>query len=326
MGAGSGNAVQPMRVLVIGAGAVGGYFGARMVAAGRDVSFLVREGRAEQLRRSGLQVVSPFGDVTVHPKLLLKSELREPFDLILLSTKAYSLRAAMEDFAPAVGAHTAILPLLNGIGHLDVLAERFGKGAVLGGSTRIVADLDADGRVHQMERLQDLVYGELDGARNERMQRIEATLDGCGFAPEASDNVLKFMWQKWVLLASLGGLTCLMRGSIGEIAAVPGGADVARALIAECAAIASAEGYAAPADFLQMTARRLTKPRSELTASMYRDLCKGAPVEADHILGDLLRRGQAHGLQTPVLQAAFVQLSVYGARRESESSATPARG
>lgn len=303
-----------MRILVIGAGAVGGYFGARLAAAGRDVTFLVRGGRAEQLRSTGLNATSPDGNVSVPAsdlKLLAAGEIAAPFDLILLSTKAYSLDAAMADFAPAVGAETMILPLLNGMAHLDKLVARFGAHAVLGGSTRIVADLDAEGTVHSMERLHDLNYGELDKQTTPRIEAVKAELNDSGFDAILQSDIIAFMWQKWTFLASLGAITCLMRGAIGEVVATAPGEATARGILAEATAIAAANGYPIPQPFLEAVTARLLKPGSTLTASMYRDLHKGAPVEADHILGDLLLRAAAHGVPAPLLTAAYAQLSVY---------------
>jgi len=312
-----------MKILVIGAGAVGGYFGARLAAAGRDVTFLVRERRAAQLRAGGLHVFSPQGDVSVTPKLLLAAELAahpQPFDLILLSTKAYSLAAAMEDFAPAVGSETTILPLLNGMAHLEALDARFGAAHVLGGSTRIVADLDAQGRVHSFEALHDLNYGELDRSLTPRIEAIQAAFADAGFEARLQPDILAFMWGKWVFLAALGAITCLVRGSIGQVVAAPGGRETAAAILHETAAIAAANGYPTPAPFFEHTSARLLKAGSTLTASMYRDLSKGEPVEADHILGDLLARGRAHGVPAPLVTAAYAQLSVYAAGRGKAQS------
>ncbi|SEG60350.1 ketopantoate reductase [Bryocella elongata] len=307
-----------MRILVVGAGAVGGYFGARLMAAGRDVTLLVREGRAAQIREHGLQVISPFGDLHLQPKLVTAAELRAnptPYDLILLSTKAYSLEAAMEDFAPAVGAQTSILPLLNGMRHLEAMEARFGAHAVLGGSTRIVSDMDAEGRIHQLEPLHDVVFGERDKSVTPRIQAIAAALHGANFDDKLAPDVLAFMWQKWVFLAALGGITCLMRGSIGEVAAAPGGLETAAAILDETDAIATANGYPTPQAFLENTRSRVLKKDSPLTASMYRDLERGAAVEADQILGDLIRRGKEKGVAAPLVTAAYAQLSVYSARR-----------
>lgn len=302
-----------MRVLVIGAGAVGGYFGGRLAAAGRDVTFLVRAGRAEQLRRTGLQIKGSQGDVAIRPKLLLAAEINEPFDLIILSTKAYSLEAAIDDFAPAVGPQTAIFPLLNGLRHLDTLAARFGEAAVLGGTTRIVADLDAEGVVHQFGPMVDITYGERDKSLSPRIQRIDATMRECGFPTTLSSDILAAMWTKWVMLSSMAAITCLLRGSVGQVVAVHGGVETVHALIAESSAVATANGYVQTQEFLAQHTARMTQPGSSLTASMFRDLQKGAPVEVEHVLGDFLARGQAHGVETPLLRAAYVQLSIYSA-------------
>jgi 2-dehydropantoate 2-reductase len=302
-----------MRTLIIGAGAVGGYFGARLTAAGRDVTFLVRASRAEKLRRDGLHVTSLEDSFTVQPKLLLAGEITAPFELILVSTKAYSLAAAMEDFAPAVGPQTTILPMLNGMAHLDLLMARFGEGRVIGGSTRIVADVDAEGVIHSLEALHDIRFGERDKSVTPRVQAIEAHLSNAGFDAILSPDILAFMWQKWTFLAALGAITCLLRGSIGQVVEAPGGPDLIRAILAETVAISAANGYPTPASFLENTTSRLLKPGSTLTASMYRDLMRGAPVEADHILGDMIARGHAHGVDSPYLRAAYAQLSIYSA-------------
>jgi len=303
-----------MRILVIGAGAVGGYFGGRLANAGRDVTFLVREARKAQLERGGLQVFDPYGDFTVRPKLVTADQLKAgEFDLILLSTKAYSLDAAMDDFAPAVGDATVIVPLLNGMRHLDALDARFGAERVVGGSVQIIGDMDAEGRVHSLGRLHDLNYGERDKSVTARMEAIDATLKGCGFEANLKADILAMMWQKWTLLAALGAITCLLRGSIGAVMAAPGGPETARAIAAECIAIAAANGYPPEEKFHAVMLQRLTEVGSSLTASMYRDLQKGAAVEADHILGDLLARGEKRGVEARLVRAAFAQLSIYSA-------------
>lgn len=303
-----------MRILIIGAGAVGGYFGGQLAAAGRNVTFLVRPARAAQLRSTGLLIFDPYGDLTVHPKLLTAEDLKSnptPFDLIIVSTKAYSLDAAIEDFAPAVGPDTLILPLLNGMRHMDTLDARFGSHRVLGGSVQIIGDMDAEGRIHSLGKLHDLNFGERDKTITARIKAIEATLHDAGFEANLKPDILAFMWQKWTLLAAMGAITCLLRGSIGDVEAAPGGLETARAIAAECVAIATANGYPPDEKFHAIMMKRLTEPGSPLTASMYRDLQKHAPVEADHILGDLLARGRAHHLEAPLVQAAFAQLSIY---------------
>ncbi len=306
-----------MRILVIGAGAVGGYFGGRLAQAGRDVTFLVRARLAKKLRDGGLRIISPHGDVTIEPKLITADEIADKnagsYDLLLLCVKAYSLEAAMSDFAAAVGPGTMILPFLNGMRHVDLLAARFGEDAVLGGSCRIVADLDQDDRIVQLTRVQELLYGERRGGISPRMQVLEETMRGAGFDATLSDNILQEMWEKWVMLASLGATTCLMRGSVGEIEAIPGGTELVLQILSESSEIAAASGYIPRETFLHRARTNLTTPGSPLTASMYRDLSKGARVEVDQILGDLLDRGCKVGVVAPLLEAACVQLRVYQA-------------
>jgi 2-dehydropantoate 2-reductase len=303
-----------MRILIIGAGAVGGYFGARLASHGRDVTFLVRPNRAEQLRKSGLDLTSPHGNVQLTPKLLLASELAaapQAFDLIVVSTKAYSLEAAINDFAPAVGPASMVMPLLNGYRHLDILIDRFGKEFVVGGSTRIVTDLDAEGHIHQFGPLHDMTYGELDLTITPRIQALDATMRDCGFPTTLAPNIFIAMWTKWCLISHLAATTCLLRGSVGAIAAAPGGPETVRAMLAECAAITAANGYPQEPAFLHKHELRMTEPGSALTASMFRDLQRGGPIEADHILGDFLARGAAKGVEAPLLRATYAQLKVY---------------
>jgi 2-dehydropantoate 2-reductase len=303
-----------MRILVVGAGSVGGYFGGRLAVAGRDVTFMVRAARAAQLQRDGMSIVSQYGDFTFAPKTISAAGIDGPYDVILLAVKAYSLDAAIKDFAPAIGPQTMILPLLNGMRHLDTLVARFGEDAVLGGTTYISTDLDSEGRILHLGPLQDLMYGERSGALTPRIQALQAMLSNANFAEILSPDIVAFMWRKWMMLAALASITCLLRGSIGEVAATLEGSKTAHAIVDECAAIASAEGYLMPPDYIEETHRRLTKQGSDLTASMYRDLQKGAPVEVDQIIGDLLRRGDLHGVDAPLLRAACVQLGIYQAR------------
>ena len=303
-----------MRILVIGAGAVGGYFGGRLHEAGRDVSFLVHSRQAETLRAHGLRILSPFGDATIRPKLVLAHEISGPYDLILLCVKAYSLDAAMNDFAGAVGASTMILPLLNGMRHIDLLANRFGDGTVIGGVCLIVAEMDKENRILQLTKTQELVYGERGGNASARMETLNQTMQGAKFEAKISQDIEQEMWEKWVMLSSLGAATCLMRGNIGEIEAVTGGAGVAMGILAECSAIAAACGHAPGDAFLLRAEKIMTARGSTLTSSMYRDLIKKGRVEVDQILGDLLDRGRRLSLESPLVEAAYINLRIYQAR------------
>jgi 2-dehydropantoate 2-reductase len=300
-----------MRILIVGAGAVGGYFGGRLAQAGHDVTFLVRPSRAKQLGRDGLRIISPHGDAVLTPKLVSAEEIDRPYDAVFLSVKAYALEVAMDDFAPAVGPETMILPVLNGMRHIDLLTRRFGEYAVIGGVCIVASEIDDEGRIVQLADFQRLVYGERNGETTPRLKTLDATLQGAGFDARLSTDILQEMWEKWVQLASLGAITCLMRGTIGQIVAVPGGADLSLKVLDESAAIATACGHKPSEALLSRHAAAMTAPESQLTSSMYRDLRKGARVEADHILGDFIERGSAHGVATPLLKAALVNLRVY---------------
>ncbi len=232
-----------MRILVVGAGAVGGYFGGRLAEAGRDVTFLVRARRADEIKQKGLQIISPHGNLTLHPKTITADQIEGFYDVILLGVKSYTLESAIHDFAPAVGPETMILPVLNGMRHLETLATRLGKQAVLGGVCLVATEVDEEGRINQLAGFQRLIYGELDGQSTSRLERLDVALRGAGFDAAISNQIVADMWQKWVQLAATGAITCLLRGNIGEIVAVPGGANLSLAVLRECAAIADANGY-----------------------------------------------------------------------------------
>ncbi len=300
-----------MRILIVGAGSTGGYFGGRLAEAGRDVTFLVRPARAEQLRANGLRIVSPHGDLTLAPKLVTAGEITGPFDAILLTVKAFSLEAALDDLAPAIGPETMILPVLNGMKHVDRLIARFGANALVGCVCKIATVLDDQGRILQLGPLQDLAYGEMSGARTTRIERLDATLRGAGFDARLSGTIAREMWEKWILLATIGGITCLMRGTIGEIEAAAGGVDFTLAFLSEVTAVVGAVGQAPSEAFLAETKALLTRKGSPQTSSMYRDLLKGRPVEVEQIIGDLLLRARTSCLSTPLLAAAYTHLSLY---------------
>lgn len=306
-----------MRILIVGAGATGGFYGGLLAKAGREVTFLLRERRAGQVRAHGIEILTHLGEhLTVHPEVLTARELQAHpvvFDLILISTKSYQLAAALEDIAPAVGPQTILLPVLNGMAQLGALSERFGAERVVGGSVRIMSYLDEQNRVVQMNELDQLNFGELSGERTERILAVERALNVSGYRAQLQENILDTLWQKWTLLTSMGAICVLARGNAGQVAAAPYGAAFARAVIQESAAVAAANGYPAPEPIVEMHVRRMTEPNSTITSSMYRDMVAGAPVEADHILGDFLDR--AKGVPVPLLTAAYVQLKIYEAER-----------
>jgi 2-dehydropantoate 2-reductase len=310
-----------MRVLVVGAGAIGGYFGGRLLEAGRDVTLLVRPRRAAELARTGLVIRSQFGDIDIPvPPMVTADTLREPFDMVLLSCKAYDLDGAMAAFAPAVGPQTVILPLLNGVRHLDILEGRFGANHVLGGQCLISAVLDPNGHIVHLSDSHTLSFGERDGLPSARVEAIASVLSSAGFEARLSEAILQEMWEKWVFIATGAGITCLMRASVGDIVAA-NGAGLATALLEECAAIAARAGFPPRENSLQRSRALFTTPGSGLTASMLRDIEIGAPIEADHILGDLLRRGGDKSESWSLLRVAFTHVKAYEGRRSRSHAA-----
>lgn len=300
-----------MRILVVGAGATGGYFGGRLMQAGRDVTFLVRPARAEKLRAEGLKIVSPFGDAELAPKLVTTGSNNNAYDLVLLTVKAYGLEAALDDIAPAIGSETMILPVLNGMRHVDVIKARFGEKALVGGVCLIAATIDDQDRIVQLTPMHNLIYGEMNGERSERIEAVDAAMQGAGFNAKLSDDIERDMWGKWITLASLGGICCLMRGSVGEIEAAPGGLAFVLRFFDEVVSVVKAVGKLPGEPILNMARSMLTQKGSAMASSMYRDLQKGAPIEADQIIGDLLARAQKAGMETPLLSAAYTNLAIY---------------
>ena len=303
-----------MRILVVGAGSTGGYFGGRLAQAGRDVTFLVRPSRAENLRQNGLRIVSPHGDLTLTPNLVTAGDIRSPFDVVFLAVKAYAIEAAMADLAPAMGAETMILPVLNGMKHVDLLTARFGGAALVGCACKIASMVDGEGRIVQLTPLHDIVYGEMDGSASIRTSSLDEAMRGAGFDARLSTTIARDMWEKWILLATIGGINCLMRGTIGEVQAAAGGPAFMARFLDEVASAVKAVGVAPSEAFLAFAAATLAQPGSAMTTSMYRDLLGGYPVEAEQILGDLAARAQRAGIDTPLLHAAFTHLSVYQSR------------
>ena len=300
---------------LVGAGSTGGYFGGRLAQAGRDVTFLVRAARAARLQANGLQILSPHGDVTLMPQIVTAGKIAGRFDVVLLTVKAFSLDAALDDLAPAVGPETMILPVLNGMKHVGILAARFGEKAVVGCVCEVRPPSATWGIIVPLARFHELAYGELSGAPTSRTEQLDAVMQSAGFDARLSPRTIeRDVGEKWILLATIGGINCLMRGNLGEIEAAPGGATFMHRFLEEVVSVVTAVGHPPSDDFLTSTRAILTAKGSIQTSSMYRDLQQGSPIEADQIIGDLLARGQSAEVPTPLLAAAYTHLSIYQSR------------
>ncbi len=308
-----------MKVLVVGAGGIGGHVGARLIEAGADVTFLVRDRRRAQLASDGLHVVSPLGDFTTPVQTVSARELKHRFDVAILTCKAYDLDAAMTDLASAMDGRCMLLPMLNGMSHLAMLDARFGATQVWGGAIQMNVTLEADGTVRHRGKMARLIFGErgAPAVASEAATAFAALLARTSLDGVHSQRIEQDMWEKLVMLSALAALTCLFRATVGEINSVPGGTEAVERTIATNIAIATKSGFAPREASIGFTRQLLLDKSSALTASMLRDLEGGARVESDHIVGFMLDHARAHRLDDAVLSMAYTHLKAYEARRAS---------
>jgi len=310
-----------MKILVLGAGAVGGYFGGRMAEAGADVTFQVRPARAALLAKSGLRIASKFGDLALQPKCVTEAQVKPDYDVVLFTAKAYDLAGAIDAIAPAMaGKRGCVLPMLNGISHLRLLDERFGRERVLGGVAYIASTLAPEGEIRHLNDFHRIVFGPRVASQQPVCAALAAALAGVKFDWKQLDNIEQAMWDKWVLLATLAGITCLMRAPVGDIVATGAGEKLTLALLAECAAVANAENFPTLEPVLANYRGMLTQKGSMFSASMLRDVESGGQAEGEHILGALLAAARKHGIAAPVLEIAATHLEAYAARKRREKA------
>jgi 2-dehydropantoate 2-reductase len=304
-----------MKILLLGAGAVGGYFGGRLAEKGADVVFLVRPRRAAQLKERGLVVRSPHGDIKQKVACVLPEQLTPGYDFIILACKAYDLESATSAIAPAVGKGTAILPLLNGVAHMEMLSKKFGAERVLGGSCQIAATLTENGEIHHLYPVHKIIFGERSGVKSARCKALEAAFATTSVTYLLSETIDLDMWEKFVFLAALASATCLMRASIGAIMQTAEGEAIVLEMLDECKNVAAASGYAPREEQMAWSRKVLTERGSVMAASMLRDIERNGKTEADHIIGDMLRMARKHKLQPPLLRLAYCHLQAYEARQ-----------
>jgi 2-dehydropantoate 2-reductase len=304
-----------MRILVVGAGAVGGYFGGRLLEKGVDVTFLVRERRKKQLQEQGLVIRSVHGDAVLSPKLIVTDEQVGPFDVIIFSNKAYHLPEAIRDAKPYVGETTLILPLLNGMAHMDVLWEEFGKDNVLGGLCFIETTLNEHGEIVQTSASHDVRFGEWSGERTERVLALEQLFSGCNARFLLSEHIATDMWNKYLFIATMSGVTTLFRAPIGPIRSGKYGQEIIFGLLKEIAAVMRAHGAPIADDIEEKQLAQLNGIEATMKSSMQRDMEKGQLIEADHLQGYLLSLAQRYNVETPLLKVVHHNLAIYEENR-----------
>ncbi len=301
-----------MRILILGAGGIGGYFGGRATAGGADVTFLVRPARAAQLARDGLVIRSALGDLATPVRTVTAETLEPGWGAIVLACKAYDLEGALAAVAPAA-AGALIVPQLNGVRHLERLDSAFGAENVAGGSAVIGITLEPDGTIRHLNRAHTFTLGARGPAQEARCAAFTEAFGRGGFEMRNSPSILLDMWEKYCFLCTLAAITTLLRGPVGAIARSDHGAALMREAFADCVAVATAAGHPPRERFLTATAAAITDPDSAMAASMLRDLQRGARVEAEHIVGDMLGRARALGREATALRAAYAGLQVYQA-------------
>ncbi|HEX8944463.1 MAG TPA: 2-dehydropantoate 2-reductase [Gemmatimonadaceae bacterium] len=306
-----------MKMLVLGAGGIGGYFGGRLAQAGVDVTFLVRPRRREQLARDGLRIRSPLGDAELPVKTVLATELGPGYDFVLLTCKAYDLDSALDAIAPAMDGHCAVVPMLNGMAHLARLDERFGAANVMGGACSISVTLEKDGAIRHADPLQRIAFGERDRSRSPRVRMLADAFAATTIEWELADDIEQNMWEKISFLSVLASVNCLFRGNLGEIIAAPGGLAAIERALAVNFEIAARNGHPPRAPAIEFGRKTLTDPASKRSASMLHDLEAGLPVESDHVVGWMLEQARAHKLDDTVLSLAYTHLKTYEARRDA---------
>jgi 2-dehydropantoate 2-reductase len=308
-----------MRFLILGAGALGGYYGGMLLKGGADVTFLVRPRRAAQLAERGLVVKMPDGEFNTPVKTVRAADLDGAYDVVFLACKAYDLDSAIADFAAALAPNGAVLPVLNGINHVSMLSERLGAGRVLGGVTlfSVVLTPEGDILVPGVGRTGQTSFGELTGERSVRCEQIYSAFVAGGVPITLSDNILAEMWAKFTAFAGAAAISTLTRARAGEIAAAPAGAGFVAAALDEASRVATAAGYPPPPAIIELYRGFYAQLGSDAAPSMLYDVENGRATEADHIVGDMLRRGERLGVEVPILQTALCNLQIYEARRRA---------
>ena len=304
-----------MKILILGAGSVGGYFGGRMAEAELDVTFLVRPKRKFQLNDKGLIIESIFGNVTRQVKALEPREISEFYDLIFLSCKAYDLESAMDSIKKAVGSNTSIIPLMNGLAQIEILGKRFGSEKVLGGVCYVGAKFDSDtGVIKHFGDFHRIPFGEIDGGKTERVKSISQLDKSVKFDFEYTADIMQTMWNKCAGQGALSSANILTRSVVGDIMRSSHGRLFLESVLNEGAAVCNANGFPMSKETFDFYHKIFDTPDSQFATSMLRDLESGNKTEGQHVIGDLVKRAEAQGINIPIIKSALEAIEAYEAK------------
>lgn len=306
-----------MNVLILGAGAIGGYLGGRLTDAGVDVTLLVRPARKAQLDADGLRLKSVYGDLNIPVHTITADEIAGSYNVVIVTAKAYDLESAITAITPAVGPDTMVLPVLNGIGHIETLNAAFGAERVLGGTVQISALRLPDGSIEHKNDWRWLRFGEQAGGLSKRVTALRDSFAAAqGLEPVALENAMQEMWEKFVHLATAAGMTCLMRANAGQIVRSEEGAELFQHFLETTAEVARRAGFPPSEKFMANYRKLFADPNSGYATSMLRDVEAGNRTEGEYILGLLLRTAQSHGIDEPLFKAAYAAIRAHEERRQ----------
>ena len=299
-----------MKILVLGAGAVGGYFGGRMAEVGMDVTFLVRDKRKQKLEKTGLIIKSPKGDFSMSPKLVTVDKVESIFDVIVFTNKAYDLDEILQSTFPVKDGST-IIPLLNGYAHMEKLRSKFPNARLFGGIAHIFSTLSEEGEIHHFNDIHSLTFGHLSNADKTDGRKFFDACSSANFSIKYSDNITVDLWHKWILIATVAGTTTLFNATIGEIASTEHGRSFINALHDECINIAKSEKIEVNTDELAQQSRFLSDKQSTWNSSMRRDMLNNSKIECAHIFLELIKIADKNNVLCPSLKTVMINGEIY---------------
>jgi 2-dehydropantoate 2-reductase len=301
-----------MKIAVMGSGGVGGYFGAKLAHSGAEVHFIARGAHLAAMREHGLRIESPTGDLTIQPVNATDNPAEiGPADIVLFAVKLYDTEVAAEACRPLLGPETAVVTFQNGIDGLGVLRRVLGDAHVAGGVTYIAAGIAAPGVIRQTGAMARLIFGELDGTPSSRLQVLLDQCTSAGIEATLHPAILQAIWEKFVMLCTMSGLTTLARQPIGPIRRGPQTRALAEASLRETVAVARAHGVELPSDILERTMAFFDQVPYEVKSSMLQDLEGGRRLEVFWLSGAVARLGAERGIATPVHQTIAAALALY---------------
>ncbi len=298
-----------MKIAVIGAGGVGGYFGGRLAQHGSDVAFIARGQHLQKIRSDGLTLLSPQGDATIK-NIVATDHPGEigPVDVVIVAVKGWQLQEALAQIKPLMTTGTMVLPLLNGINAPDFLADQLGTNQVLGGLCGIIAHIEKPGVIRHVSIDPFIVLGELDNQLSDRAQQLGNKIESAGIKTTASENIMLDIWKKFLFIAPISGVTSLARASIDRVMSTPQTCALLTAATAEVAALGKAVGMSLTEEHVKGVIATLRKTPAGGTTSMQRDIQGGRPSELETQTGAIVSLARSSNVDTPVNDFIYAAL------------------